>query len=46
MFKIDGIVLRVKTLSLKHTYPSDLSVVLETYNENPRKLGVKPFEGP
>ena len=32
--KIDGIVLSVKFVSLKHKVPSDLSVVLETYSEN------------
>ena len=46
MLKIAGIVLSVKTVSLKHRCPSDLSVVLETYNENPRNLEVKPFAGP
>ena len=34
-------VLKVKLLSLKHKVPSDLFVVFETYNENPKNLDLK-----
>ena len=44
--KSGGIVYKVKLWSLKHSTPSDLSVVLDTYKENPRNRGVKPFLGP
>ena len=46
MFKTGGMVDTLKFSSLKHRVPSDLSVVLEIYTENPRNLGVKPFVGP
>lgn len=39
-------VLKVKLVSLKHKIPSDVSVVLETYKENPRNLDVQPLDGP
>lgn len=44
--KTGGTVVTVKWLSLKHSLPSDISVVLDTYNEKPKKLdgryGFKP----
>ena len=46
MVKTAGIVFKVKLVSLKHKVPSALFVVLETYKEKPKNLGVKPFEGP
>lgn len=46
MLKIAGIVSNVKLLSLKHKTPSALSVVLDTYTENPMNRGAKPFPGP
>lgn len=36
----------VQLLSWKHKTPSDLSVVLDTYTENPINRAVKPFVGP
>ena len=39
--KTEGIVLIVKFLSLKHNVPCDLSVVLETYTENPSKSSAR-----
>lgn len=41
-----GIVSAIKLLSLKHKVPCNLSVVLDTYTENPRKWFVKVFEEP
>lgn len=41
-----GIVSSVKLVSLKHSIPSNLSVVLETYTENPRNNRVKILEEP
>lgn len=41
-----GMVSSVKLLSLKHKIPCNLSVVLDTYTENPRKWFVKVFEEP
>ena len=46
MLKTAGIVLNVKCLSLKHNVPSAFCVVLETYKENPKNLGVKPLNIP
>lgn len=40
MLKTAGIVLLLKWSSLKHSFPCNLSDVLETYNENPRKEDV------
>lgn len=42
----EGMVSAVKLLSLKHNIPCNLSVVLDTYTENPRKWFVKVFEEP
>ena len=39
-------VLKLKLVSSKHKVPSDFSVVLEIYRENPRNLGAKPLAGP
>lgn len=39
-----GIVLNEKVVSLKHTIPSDLFVVLDTYKVNPKNLDVKLSE--
>lgn len=36
--KTGGTVVTVKWLSLKHSLPSNISVVLDTYNEKPKKL--------
>ena len=44
VLKTAGIVLNVNLLSLKHNFPSDLFVVLETYKENPKNLDVKLSE--
>lgn len=41
-----GMVSVVKLVSLKHSVPISLSVVLETYTENPRKDFVKAFKAP
>lgn len=41
-----GIVLEENFLSLKHNIPCDISVVFDTYNENPRKDDVYSLEGP
>lgn len=38
-----GIVSLVNMVSLKHSIPSSLVVVLETYTENPKNLVVYPF---
>ena len=38
VLKTGGMVLKVKFLSSKHNVPSDLSVVFDMYNENPRNL--------
>lgn len=36
MLTMAGTVLTVELLSLKHRYPSNIFVVLETYTEDPR----------
>lgn len=41
-----GMVSGVKLVSLKHSVPCSLFVVLDTYKENPRKLLVKSLEAP
>ena len=41
-----GMVSSVKLVSLKHKIPCNISVVLDTYTENPRKWIVKVFEEP
>lgn len=46
MLSLAGIVFIVKLLSLKHRVPFNLSVVLDTYTESPRKDGVKRFDAP
>lgn len=46
MVMLGGMVSSVKMLSLKHRVPSNLSVVLETYTESPRKDGVNRFDAP
>lgn len=43
MVNIAGIVSLVKFSSLKHRLPCNLSVVLETYTENPKNLAVYPL---
>ena len=42
--KIAGIVFKVKFSLSTHNFPSDLSVVFETYNENPKNLDGKLSE--
>lgn len=46
MVRLAGIVSSVKLLSLKHRVPCNLSVVLDTYTESPRKDGVKRLDAP
>lgn len=46
MVKLAGMVSTVKMLSLKHRVPCNLSAVLDTYTESPRKDGVKRFDAP
>lgn len=46
MVRLAGIVSTVKMLSLKHRVPCNLSVVLDTYTESPKKDGVKRFDAP
>ena len=41
-----GMLSNVYSLSLTHNTPSDLSVVLDTYKENPMNLGAKPLLEP
>lgn len=41
-----GMVSSVKLVSLKHSVPCSLSVVLDIYKENPRKDFVKSLEAP
>lgn len=41
-----GMVSSVKLVSLKHSVPCSLSVVLDIYKENPRKCRVKSLEAP
>lgn len=43
MLTMAGTVLTVKLLSLKHLYPSNIFVVLETYTEDPR-MPIKQIE--
>lgn len=40
---IAGTVVLLKEVSLKQSFPSVVTVVLETYTENPRTLVVKPL---
>lgn len=40
MLRTAGIVLLVKSLSLKHNVPPSRDVVFETYTENPKNLEV------
>lgn len=46
MVRVAGMVSTVKMLSLKHRVPCNLSVVLDTYTESPRKDGVKRLYTP
>lgn len=46
MVRFAGMVSNVKMLSLKHRVPCNLSAVLDTYTESPRKDGVKRFDAP
>lgn len=46
MFITAGIVSRVKLSPLKHSDPFNLSVVLDTYKENPKKDFALSFEAP
>lgn len=46
MVRLAGMVSSVKMLSLKHRVPCNLSVVLDTYTESPKKDGVKRFDAP
>lgn len=41
--KTGGMVPLVKLVSLKHSFPFDLTVVFDTYSENPRNLSVLPL---
>lgn len=46
MVRLAGMVSTVKMSSLKHRVPCNLSAVLDTYTESPRKDGVKRFDAP
>lgn len=46
MVRLAGMVSSVKMLSLKHRVPCNMSVVLDTYTESPRKDGVKRLDAP
>lgn len=46
MVRLAGMVSSVKMLSLKHRVPCNLSVVLDTYTESPRKDGMKRLDAP
>lgn len=44
VLKTSGIVLILKESYLKHSVPSDIEVVFETYTENPKNLEVYPLD--
>lgn len=46
MVTLAGMVSNEKILSLKHRVPCNLSVVLDTYTESPKKDGVKRLDAP